>query len=183
MRPTLHGFRKFVEEMDPNPEKSRSTAMGQGDQDKAVGKEDYFGALGDEQGIEWKDLATIFEDEPWVSSHFGIGSPNKEVLYKLSAWEIVKGSLTPSGADIRLKPQKGNRSYLQGNKLNKSKYEDKRRYHLGRQELIKFLTTGWTPAAQAAGGGAPPGGDPMAGGMPGGAPPMPGAPPAGGPMS
>jgi hypothetical protein len=138
-----------------------------------VGKEDYIGALGDEEGIEWKDLTTIFEDEPWVSSHFGLGRPNKEVLYKLSAWEIVKGSLTPSGADIRLKPQKGNRSYLHGNRLNKSKYEDKKRYHLDRQELIKFLTTGWTPAVQAAGGGAPPGG-PMAG-----AAPMPGAMPAG----
>lgn len=166
-------FRRYLEEMDPNPEKSRSTAMGTGDEDKPD-TEDYFGALGDEQGIEWQDLATIFEDEPWVSSHFGLGKPNKEVLYKLSAWEIVKGSLTPSGADIRLKPQKGNRSYLHGNKLNKSKYEDKKRYHLGRQELIKFLTTGWTPAAQAAGGGgAPP---------PGGATPMPGTPPAGGPM-
>lgn len=175
----LGSFRKFLEEMDPNPEKARSTAMGIGDEDKP-GTEDYFGALGDEQGMEWSDLATIFEDEPWVSSHFGLGKPNKEVLYKLSAWEIVKGSLTPSGADIRLKPQKGNRSYLQGNKLNKSKYEDKKRYHLGRQELIKFLTTGWTPAAQAAGGGAPPGGDPMAaaGGMLG-MPGMPGAPPAG----
>lgn len=152
MTRTLNGFRKFVEDMDPTPDKSRNIAMGSGDEDKSKGTEDYFGALGDEQGIEWKDLTTILEDEPWVSSHFGLGRPNKEVLYKLSAWEIVKGSLTPSGADIRLKPQKGNRSYLQGNRLNKSKYQDNNRYHLGRQELIKFLTTGWTPAAQGAGG-------------------------------
>jgi len=171
MTRTLHGFRKFVfEDMDPTPDKSRSIAMGAGDEDK--GTEDYFGALGDEQGIEWKDLATIFEDEPWVSSHFGLGTPNKEVLYKLSAWEIVKGSLTPSGADIRLKPQKGNRIYLQGHKLNKSKYQDTNRYYLGRQELIKFLTTGWFDAAQR--GGGMPGADPM-GGMGGG---MPGAAPA-----
>ena len=160
-------FRKFIEEMDPTPDKSRNIAMGAGDEDK--GKMDYFGALGDEQGIEWKDLATIFEDEPWVSSHFGLGAPNKEVMYKLSAWEIVKGSLNPNGADIRLKPQKGNRSYLQGNKLNKSKYQDNNRYHLDRQELVKFLTTGWTPAIQSAGG------DPMGGGMPG-ADPMGGGP-------
>lgn len=176
MQYTLYGFRKFVlEDMDPTPDKSRNVAMGSGDEDKSKGKEDYFGALGDEQGIEWKDLTKIFEDEPWVSSHFGLGAPNREVLYKLASWEIVKGSLTPNGADIRLKPQKGNRSYLQGNRLNKSKYEDTNRYHLGRKELIKFLTTGWTPAVQGAAGGMP-GADPMAamgGGMGmSGAPPM-----------
>lgn len=169
MRSTLYGFKKFViEDMDPTPEKSRSVAMGSGEVNKPA-TQDYFGALGDEQGIEWKDLASIFEDEPWVSSHFGVGTPSKEVLYKLSAWEIVKGSLTPNGADIRLKPQKNTRSYLNGNRLNKSKYEDKKRYHLGRKELMDFLTTGWTPAVQAAGGG-----DPMMGSDPsmGGAPPI-----------
>lgn len=155
--------------MDPTPDKSRNIAMGKSVKDDS--KMDYFGSLQDEQGIEWKDLATIFEDEPWVSSHFGLGVPNKEVMYKLSAWEIVKGSLTPNGADIRLKHQKGNRSYLQGNKLNKSKYQDNNRYHLGRQELVKFLTTGWTPSIQSAGGA-----DPMGGGMPG-ADPMGGAAP------
>jgi hypothetical protein len=161
MQSTLYGFKKFVfqEDMDPTPEKSRDVAMGGDDHEKT---QDYFGALGDEEGIEWQDLTKIMEDEPWVSSHFGLGQPNKEVLYKLSAWEIVKGSLTPHGADIRLKPQKGNRSYLHGNKLNKSKYEDTKRYHLDRKELIDFLTTGWTPAAQQAAGG----------GLPGGAPPM-----------
>lgn len=169
MRFTLLGFKKFVfEDMDPTPEKGRDTAMGKGDHDSS-GKEDYFGALGDEEGIEWDDLTKTLEAEPWVSSHFGLGKPNHQTLYKLSAWEIVKGSLTPEGADIRLKPQKGNRSYLPGNRLNKSKYEDNKRYHLSRAELIKFLTTGWTPAAQAAGGGA--GADPMGGGMPPG-PPM-----------
>jgi hypothetical protein len=159
----LNGFKKFVEEMDPTPEKQRTIAQGQGDQ--SGGKEDYFGALGDEQGIEWKDMTTIFEDEPWVSSHFGLGAPNRETMYKLAAWQIVPGSLTPNGADIRVKPQPHDRSYLQGNRLNKSKYQDKQRYHLSRQELVKFLTTGWTPAVQQAQGGMP-GADPMMGGMP-----------------
>jgi hypothetical protein len=162
MKFTLNGFKNFIykEDMDDTPEKSRDIAMGSSGVDKND-KQDYFGSLGDEQGIAWKDLTTIFEDEPWVSSHFGLGQPNKEVMYKLAAWEIVKGSLTPNGADIRLKPQKGNRSYLQGNRLNKSKYEDNKRYHLDRPELIKFLTTGWTPAVQAAQAGG------MGGGMPG----------------
>lgn len=167
MKRTLNGFKQFVyyEDMDPNPSKSRDIAMGSGEDNKPA-TQDYFGALGDEQSIEWKDLATIFEDEPWVSSHFGLGRPNQEVLYKLSAWEIVKGSLTPNGADIRLKPQKGNRSYLQGNRLNKSKYEDNKRYHLNRKELTDFLTTGWTPALQNANPADPSMGAPMGGGMP-----------------
>lgn len=155
-----------MEDMDQTPEKSRTTAMGQGDHDDNT--EDYFGALGDEEGMEWTDITSALEAEPWVSAHFGIGSGNNQILHKLSAWQIVKGSLTPNGADIRLKPQKGDRSYLKGNRLNKSKYEDTKRYHLGRKELIKFLTTGWTPAVQAAQGG----GDPMGGGMGMGADPM-----------
>lgn len=111
-------------------------------------KQDYFASLADEEGIEWGDLVKALEAEPWVSSHFGLGSPNKEILYKLSPWEIVKGSLTPNGADIRLKQQKGSRSYLSGNRLNKTHYADRRRYHLNREELARFLTTGWTPAVQ-----------------------------------
>jgi len=109
-------------------------------------KADYLAALGDEEGIEWSNLVKILETEPWISSHFGLGSPNKEILYKLSAWEVVKGSLSPQGADIRLKPQTVGRSYLSGNKLNKSSYQDKKRYHLNRKELTSFLTTGWSPA-------------------------------------
>jgi hypothetical protein len=152
MQPTLLGFRKFVfgEDMDPSSEKSRDVAMGGQDESKPD-TQDYFGALGDEENIQWSDLVSALEDEPWISAHFGLGQPNKEILYKLSPWEIVKGSLTPHGADIRLKPQKGNRSYLHGNRLNKSKYQDHKRYHLGRKELIKFLTTGWSPASQGAG--------------------------------
>lgn len=165
----LFSFKRFMEDMDPTAEKSRTSAMGQGDQDNNT--EDYFGALGDEEGMEWSDLTQVLESEPWVSAHFGIGAGNAQILHKLSAWQIVKGSLTPNGADIRLKPQKGDRSYLKGNRLNKSKYEDNKRYHLGRQELIKFLTTGWTPAVQAAQGSDPmgAGADPM-GGMGAGAP-------------
>lgn len=121
-------------------------------QEASSPKADFFASLGDEESIDWNNLKKIFEDEPWISAHFGLGRPGKEILYKLSPWEIVKGTLTPQGADIRLKPQKGNRSYLSGNKLNKSGYVDNRRYHLNRKELLKFLTTGWTPAVQAAGG-------------------------------
>lgn len=160
-------FRKWFEDMDPSVEKDRDTAMG--GKDDAGGKEDYFGALGDEEGIEWEDLTQALESEPWVSAHFDLGN----MQHKLSAWQIVKGSLTPNGADIQVKPQVGDRTYLKGNRLNKSKYKDNNRYHLSRQELIKFLTTGWTPAIQAAQGA---GADPMAGGMPG-ADPMAAPPP------
>lgn len=157
MQSSLFGFKKFVfEEMDPSSEKSRELAMGDKPGDKPETM-DYFGALGDEENIEWHDLVSVLESEPWVAAHFGLGKPNKEIMYKLSPWEIVKGTLTQNGADIRLKPQKGNRSYLQGNKLNKSKYEDNKRYHLNRKELIKFLTTGWSPAVQQAGAGGMPG--------------------------
>jgi hypothetical protein len=139
----LYSFRTFLkEEESPEP--------------TAPKNQDYFAALGDEEGIEWKDLVKTLESEPWISSHFSLGSPDKKVLYKLSPWEIVKGSLSPNGADIRLKQQRGSRSYLNNNRLNKSSYEDRRRYHLNREELAKFLTTGWSPAVQAAsGGGAP----------------------------
>lgn len=150
MRYTLHGFKKFLEEMDPTPEKQRdgSDSAGSEHDDKA----DYFAALGDEEGIEWEDLVKVFEGEPWISSHFGLGGDNG-LLYKQSPWEIVKGSLTPNGAVIRLKPQSKTRSYLSGNKLNKSSYVDNHKYHLNRKELLDFLTTGWTPAVQAAAGG------------------------------
>jgi hypothetical protein len=130
----LSSFKMFLEEEPSRPPE----------------KADYISSLGDEEGMEWNDIVKALEAEPWISSHFGIGSPHKEILYKLSPWKIVKGSLTPNGADIQLKPQKRNRSYLKHNRLNKSSYVDRRRYHLSRGELIKFLTTGWTPAVQAA---------------------------------
>lgn len=125
----MDGFKDFLEQ----------------EENEAKPKADYFASLGDEEGIDWNNLVKVFEDEPWISAHFGAGKPGKEILYKLSPWEIVKGSLTPQGADIRLKPQKNNRSYLKGNRLNKSKYVDNKRYHLNRKELLNFLTTGWTP--------------------------------------
>lgn len=110
--------------------------------------EDYFAALGDEFGMDWGVLKKIIGTEPWVSSHFNLGN----IRHKLSAWEIVPGSLSPEGADIQLKPQNGARSYLPGNRPNQGP-QDTTRYHLGREELQKFLTTGWTPAVQAAQGG------------------------------
>jgi len=89
------------------------------------------------------------EGEPWVSTHFDLG----EKKYKRSAWKIVPGTLSKHGADIQLVPQKGDRSYLAGNMLNRSKHPDRMRYHLDRKDLTQFLTTGWTPAVQAASGG------------------------------
>lgn len=160
MEHTLNGFKQFVEEMDPSPEKSRELGMN-GSANQTSDKQDYFGALADELGIHPKDLVTAMSSEPWVSAHFGLGSNNAETMYKLAAWEIVPGTMTRgedgqiSGADIQLKPQSDTRSYLQGNKANNSKFQDKKRYHLSREELMKFLTTGWTPAAQAASGGMP----------------------------
>lgn len=159
MQYTLNGFKQFVEEMDPTPEKSRDA--GQGDMaNSSTEKQDYFASLEDEQGIQWKDLVRAISAEPWVSSHFKIGSGSNQTLQKLTAWEIVPGSMSENGASIRLKPQRTTRSYLAGNRLDKSKNINSEQYHLNRDELIKFLTTGWTPAVQQASGGMP--------GMPGG---------------
>ena len=48
MRYSLAGFRKFLEEMDPSPEKEMSAdPMGSQQDDK----EDVFGAYGDELGM------------------------------------------------------------------------------------------------------------------------------------
>lgn len=144
-------FRKFFfEDMDESPDKSRDKAMDHEDNEET---EDYFSALGDELGIDSKELSKIMTTEPWVSSHFSMGKPKKELMYKLAAWEIVPGTFSGDGADIRLKHQKHTHSYLHGRKLNKSKYHDDKRYHLNRKELEDFLTTGWTPAIQSAAGG------------------------------
>lgn len=144
----LSGFKNYFY-LEDQMSSDRDTAMGNssGGNDNSD-KADYFSTLGDEQGIQWKDLVTTLESEPWVSAHFGLGKMDGKTMYKLAAWEIVKGSLTPNGADIRLKPQHGDRSYLPGHRLNKSSYKDDKRYHLNRQELIKFLTSGWSPAVQ-----------------------------------
>ena len=140
-----------MEDMDPSREKDMDSSGSAPEGNE--GKEDYAAALGDEQGMPWDDIVKVFEGEPWVSSHFGLGSPEKEILYKLSPWEIVKGSLSPTGADIRMKPRRNARTYLKGNRLNKSDYVDTKRYTIGRKELLDFLTAGWTPAVQAAAGG------------------------------
>ncbi len=147
---TFAGFRSFLEEMDPSPEKAREDS--DSSSEGSEGSEDFFAALGDEQGMNWGDISKVFTGEPWISTHFSLGSPDREVLYKMSPWEIVKGTLSPNGADIRLKPMRAGRSYLKGNRLNKSDYFDDRRYHLNRAELLDFLTKGWTPAVQAAQG-------------------------------
>lgn len=154
MENTLFTFKQFLlsEEMDPSLEK---TINANKEEDKNQSG-DYFQALGDEQGIEWQNLVKIFENEPWISAHFPLGKPGKEIMYKLSAWEIVPGTLSPKGGDIRLKPSVGTRGYLKGNRLLKGNYVDDKRYHLNREELIKFLTSGWTPAVAQA--GAPMGG-------------------------
>lgn len=171
MRITLAGFKRFFEDMD----KTRDKELKDANPDDDGANQDYWNALGDEFGIEWSHLAKALSADPWVSSHFLLGKPGKEIAYKLSAWEIVPGSITPTGAAIRLRQYRGNRNYLKGNKLNKGE-PDENVYYLNRKQLIEFLTTGWTPAAQGAQGGAgaaAPGGAP-----PGGAAPPPGAPPA-----
>jgi len=140
---TFSGFRSFMEDMDPSPEKDREGSSGDE-------PEDYFSALGDEDGMDWHDLVKALQAEPWISAHFPLGRPDQEVLYKLSPWQIVKGSMTKDGADIRLKPTRKARSYLQGNVANKSGYQDGRRYHVSREELANMLTAGWGPAVQAA---------------------------------
>lgn len=161
MRPNLSGFKRFVEDMNPSIEKKMGGAGAPTD----PGKMDYLGGLGDEMGMEWNDIVSSLEGEPWISTHFALG----ETLYKRSAWKIMPGTLTKNGAAITLVPQAGDRSYKgteDGTTLNKASSPDKKQYWLDRQGLIDFLTKGWTPAIQAAQGGG------AAGAPPGGAPPM-----------
>lgn len=160
---TLNGFKKFIiEDMNPNPEKSREVAGSSGGSKPET--QDYFDSLEDEQGIGWEQIVKSLETDPNISAHFQLGKGNNQMQYKLSAWEVVPGSMTPEGADIRIKHQDGERTYLKGHRLNQSNYKDNNRYHLNRDQLIKFLTTGWTPAVIAAQSG---GGD-MGGGLGGG---------------
>lgn len=145
-------FKRFFEEIDNSIEKM---ANPDGNFDSQTGS-DYFDTLEDEFGINWKSLKKLFSSEPWISSHFMLGKPNKELAYKISAWEIDPDSISEKGALIRMKPVKGgDRTFLKGGILNKTK--DKDYYYLSKDELVKFLTSGWTPAA------APPSGDPMGG--------------------
>lgn len=154
MGTTLFGFKKYLiaEEMDPSVDKTIGNSMPDKKED-APKYRDYFQSLADEHGIEWKNLVKIFENEPWISAHFALGKPGKEIMYKLSAWEIVPNTLSTRGCMIRLKPQANNRAYLKGQKLLKGDYQDKNSYFLNREQLLKFLTTGWTPAASGQAGG------------------------------
>lgn len=142
----LNGFRQFLEDMDPTPEKTRDSAQGSPKNDK----EDYFSALENEQGLTWDEIVNVFSKEPWVSANFGIKlDKNGTLFHKLSAWEIVKGTLTPHGAYIRLKPGKNDRTYLKGDAgLRRYNGKDTQKYYLNRAELEKFLTSGWVPAIQ-----------------------------------
>jgi hypothetical protein len=151
----LSGFRNFIEEMDPAMFKKMGDA--EGSDATGTDKGDFFQAgLGGEMGMDWKDIVSTLTAEPWFSAGFQLGGK----LYQDSTWKIVKDSLTPEGADIQL--VEPGRSFMpdeegsSGNRLDKGKHEDKRRYHLNREELISFLTKGWTPALQAA-AAAPPG--------------------------
>lgn len=176
MKANLSGFKRFVEEMDPSMDKK----MGSEDGGAPEGGEnmDFFGGLGDEMGMEWKDIISAFAKTnggtgvpPNANAHFFIGKPEHEKAYKTGSWRIVPGSMTPNGADIMLIPQKKQRVYQKGKDgqmmLDKSKQPDTKRYHLNRQQLQDFLFGDWAKAAQQGGaGGAPPGG------APGGAPPM-----------
>jgi hypothetical protein len=148
MRPSFSGFKKFFEEMDQSQEKD---IVASGDSKK----QDYFASLEDEENMTWSDIKNTFSGEPWVSSHFPLGTKGKEVLYKLQPWKISKGSMTQAGADIELVHGDKDRSYLKGNVANKSKYKDRRKYFVKRKDLQDFLTGGWQPAIQSAAGGSP----------------------------
>lgn len=138
----LSGFRRFVEEMDSSAEKRADSGDAPSD---PVGN-DYIDTLEDEFGIRWKDLSKILQSEPYVSSHFMLGKPDSEMTYKMSAWEIVPGTLTPKGAYIRIKPSRGMRYFSKDGKLGRFA-PDADQYYVTRDELVKFLTTAWVPSA------------------------------------
>ena len=145
-------FRRFVEEMDLTMDKKVGNSNPSRD-DEPI---DFFSALADEAGIEWSVLKKILQSEPWVSTHFSLGPDN--FSYKVNPWEIVKGSLTPQGAYIRLKKIPGSRIYLKGRRLNKSCYFDDSMYFLTRKQLIDFFNQDQTYVSswQNQGGGISP---------------------------
>lgn len=145
-------FRRFVEEMDLTMDKKVGNSNPSRD-DEPI---DFFSALADEAGIEWSVLKKILQSEPWVSTHFSLGPDN--FSYKVNPWEIVKGSLTPQGAYIRLKKIPGSRIYLKGRRLNKSCYFDDSMYFLTRKQLIDFFNQDQTYVSswQNQGGGITP---------------------------
>ncbi len=154
----LQGFKKYFEEMNPSFEKK----MDDGESSSKPTGNDYIDTLEDEFGVKWKNLSSVLSSEPWVSTHFMLGKPDSEILYKISSWEVDPESLSPNGAYIRIKPSKGMRTYLKNGMLNKS-MPDKNKYYLTRDELVKFLTTAWVPAPAPDAGGAMGGGLPMGG--------------------
>jgi hypothetical protein len=128
-------------------------------------KVDYFTTLQDELGISSETLSKIFQNDVFVNTHFQIGNP--ELLYKLQSWEIVPDSLNDGGCSITLKKGVTDKIYSPNGKLDKNPLDGKK-YFLTRENLLKFLTTAWTPAAPPADQGA--GGMEMGGGeMPPGA--------------
>lgn len=139
MEHSLCGFRKFLE--DAESEKGR--------------KQDYWDSLEDEEGISFPNLKKSFTVEPWVSSHFALGPEGKETWYKLQPWKIVRGSMSPAGADIKMVGD--GKTYLQGNRPDKGP-KVRKRYFIKRPDLQNFQTGGWQPAIQGGGGG---GGPPM----------------------
>lgn len=142
-------FKKFIEEMDPTMQKNMANSKSEDD-----APIDFFAAFGDEAGIEWSDLKKIMQSEPFIATHFSLGSP--EILYKTIPWEIVPGSMTPDGAYIRLKHMPGLRSFLKGRRLNKSNYSDKNQYYLKRKDLLRLFNREQGSAGPMGGAGASP---------------------------
>jgi len=143
----LAGFKKFFEDMDPSMDKNVDGAQGKSSEKSEP--QGYLASLGDEDGLTWDQIASALKSEPWISTHFQLG----QNWYKRSAW-MIKDMTPNGGAVIVLKPQKNDRKYLAGNRLDKTDYEDRNEYFISRKELENWLTKGWEPAAQSAAGAA-----------------------------
>lgn len=108
-------------------------------------KVDYLTTLEDELGISAGDLKKIFQKDVFVNTHFAFGNP--DIMYKLQSWEIVPGSLNDKGCLVRVKKGITDRSYLPSGKNNQAKLDTKE-YYLNRDDLLKFITTPWSPPQQ-----------------------------------
>jgi hypothetical protein len=125
-------------------------------------KADYFSVLDNELGIDPEIRKKIMQSEPVINTNLQIGN----FKYKLADWEVV--SSDDQGATIKLRNSGINsRTYNKDNSRYNGK-NDGKMYRLNKEEFIKFLTSGWTPALQQAAGGDMGMGDPMAGAAPGG---------------
>lgn len=109
-------------------------------------KVDYFTTLEDELGVDQGTIKDIFQKDVFINSHFSFGDP--KIMYKMQSWEIVPGSLNDKGCLVRLKKGITDKSYLPSGKKNKAALDTKE-YYLDREELLKFLTTAWSPPQQA----------------------------------